>query len=1172
MDRLEAAYAKYVSGVATLAEPSDPVERAVVDVDSRNITIPESLQLAGVMADNHVKRIYFQVSKQAQISDLSQFDIHINYINAQGEADRYSCDDKEINGDNVTFSWLISDFATKYRGQITFIVCMDKANGEHWNSTIAHLNVLEGLETSETIAEQNPDIIEEILRRLDELEESGGGGGTGKNGVTFTPHVSEDGLLTWTNDGDLMNPDPVNIKGQKGEPGEPGQPGTPGEKGDPGENGETPTIGSNGNWYIGSSDTGKPSRGEKGADGKAATVQVGNVTTGNIASVTNSGTETDAILDFVIPSGGSGTPPDYENVKKNSQNIWIDQTLTYSIESNRDSIFDAVKNSKANKITITDGSNYWDAEETTKYPSVLDMETIRKNRFYSNMWLPNGLDIEQSYRYAVNKNGHIRLYDINTQKSDLTGIGPWGIALRANGKEFPTSAVHFIISAFKIIGLNSVSGKWELIKKQRPIAAIYDIEKTSSEGTYLQIDREDLGNDMYSFPVRNSYNWVIDGGEMCFHFYNQLEDAISSDDLEPYSKVIVDFRAKIQEKEYENVFTVSAGCDAYGSESSIEAFFGRFNALTADLTEYNANNVLESESDLITDALMYIDEIISDNGNETSGSETYTLPIASENVLGGVKAISKTTEIVPVAADSNGKLWVPDQSSGETENAGYSGKTVVMFGDSIVAGWGWQEGYGITKPLSEKYPGATWDNQAVSGSDMANRSGAEHPSIISKINAYSGNADGILLEGGTNDVNNGVPLGSITSGYDDSFDETTFTGALESALKKIMNQYPMSYKMFLIPHNFAKDNSFVDSYHDRAAEVCEKWNVPVLDMRKRLQLAMTTQNKNAYTHNPNTKSGDGVHPNEELYRKFYSPLVDQFFRSLGILNDMAGTIDPPENIPVTSVTLSENRITLTKSGQTKQLAANVNPSNATNKSVTWESDHPEIASVTQNGLVTATGEGNATITVKTSDGNKTASCQVNVEYSEIPDHTELDYISVNKTAYFDTGITPDLNTKTEISVWIDHTELSGTYIAGARDSNYKIVLSATNNFYAARGGLSSVGKNFAMPSIQNIAIVFRQEGNMAYANEKYVQLDEISTLDLTTHYMIGNCSNGSTVFENSGLIGRINYAKIYDGENLVRDFIPVRKNNELCLYDKITQTYFYNMGSGTLVGSDENVS
>lgn len=60
---------------------------------------------------------------------------------------------------------------------------------------------------------------------------TGGSGTPGANGVTFTPHLSADGVLSWTNDGGLANPDPVNIKGA---PGSKGDKGDKGDKGEPG--------------------------------------------------------------------------------------------------------------------------------------------------------------------------------------------------------------------------------------------------------------------------------------------------------------------------------------------------------------------------------------------------------------------------------------------------------------------------------------------------------------------------------------------------------------------------------------------------------------------------------------------------------------------------------------------------------------------------------------------------------------------------------------------------------------------------------------------------------------------------------------------------------------------------------------------------------------------------
>lgn len=49
--------------------------------------------------------------------------------------------------------------------------------------------------------------------------EQTGGGGVGNNGATFIPSVDKDGFISWTNDGDLPNPEPVNIKGAPGKPG-----------------------------------------------------------------------------------------------------------------------------------------------------------------------------------------------------------------------------------------------------------------------------------------------------------------------------------------------------------------------------------------------------------------------------------------------------------------------------------------------------------------------------------------------------------------------------------------------------------------------------------------------------------------------------------------------------------------------------------------------------------------------------------------------------------------------------------------------------------------------------------------------------------------------------------------------------------------------------------------
>ena len=83
-------------------------------------------------------------------------------------------------------------------------------------------------------------------------------------------------------------------------------------------------------------------------------------------------------------------------------------------------------------------------------------------------------------------------------------------------------------------------------------------------------------------------------------------------------------------------------------------------------------------------------------------------------------------------------------------------------------------------------------------------------------------------------------------------------------------------------------------------------------------------------------------------------------------------------IAVTGAVLGKTELTLVE-GEEEKLAVAVTPENATDKSVVWESSNESAATVSQEGLVTAVGEGKATITVKTNDGGFSASCEVTVK-------------------------------------------------------------------------------------------------------------------------------------------------------------------------------------------------
>ena len=83
-------------------------------------------------------------------------------------------------------------------------------------------------------------------------------GAAGADGIT--PHIGDNGnwYLGSTDTG----------KPSRGATGAPGKDGADGKPGAAGADGVTPHIGDNGNWYVGSTDTGKPSRGATGAPGK----------------------------------------------------------------------------------------------------------------------------------------------------------------------------------------------------------------------------------------------------------------------------------------------------------------------------------------------------------------------------------------------------------------------------------------------------------------------------------------------------------------------------------------------------------------------------------------------------------------------------------------------------------------------------------------------------------------------------------------------------------------------------------------------------------------------------------------------------------------------------------------------------------------------------------------
>ena len=118
------------------------------------------------------------------------------------------------------------------------------------------------------------------------------------------------------------------------------------------------------------------------------------------------------------------------------------------------------------------------------------------------------------------------------------------------------------------------------------------------------------------------------------------------------------------------------------------------------------------------------------------------------------------------------------------------------------------------------------------------------------------------------------------------------------------------------------------------------------------------------------------------------------------LKDAAGNISEAktEKTPVTlvtSITLNKTTLTLDK-GSKETLTATVNPTNATNKEITWSTNKSSVATVSTTGEITAVAAGTATITATAKDGSgKSASCTVTVKEKTTKDLKAGDYIKYN---------------------------------------------------------------------------------------------------------------------------------------------------------------------------------
>ena len=261
---------------------------------------------------------------------------------------------------------------------------------------------------------------------------------------------------------------------------------------------------------------------------------------------------------------------------------------------------------------------------------------------------------------------------------------------------------------------------------------------------------------------------------------------------------------------------------------------------------------------------------------------TFTAPANAAYVrMNGL--IAKIGEDMLVAGDTYPIEYSPFgtlTTSGEPSNP-LTGKTVLWDGDSICYGAGFSGGYaGIISTsggmLSTNYArsGAT-----VAGGTTLTEGGNRHW-ISQSVGAMSAQADYIIFQGGINDYWLKVPLGAVTSGYADAFDDTTFAGAMENMFKLARTKWPSGKIGFIVTFKISGTTDIIngtkaEKYWDIARKACKKWSIPCFDLYEAGNLNFEISAiKNAYSMDQ-----DGCHPNEGGY-KIIAGAIAEWMKSL----------------------------------------------------------------------------------------------------------------------------------------------------------------------------------------------------------------------------------------------------------------------------------------------------
>lgn len=217
------------------------------------------------------------------------------------------------------------------------------------------------------------------------------------------------------------------------------------------------------------------------------------------------------------------------------------------------------------------------------------------------------------------------------------------------------------------------------------------------------------------------------------------------------------------------------------------------------------------------------------------------------------------------------------------------GKKIVYDGDSICesrnSGTA-ANGGGYAKLIADKV-GGIYTNQAVGGARLCAHS--EKHSVVNNLANLPADGDLYCFQGGINDFWGNTAIGTCSAtDYTGTLDTSTICGALETIFRHCLTNFLGKPICFVITHKVQNtghtansDGKTFKDYRDAMMQVCEKYSIPYYDAFAESGLnGWNTAQSNAFLTANSSGTGDGTHPNEEGYKRYYVPQLISLFEKI----------------------------------------------------------------------------------------------------------------------------------------------------------------------------------------------------------------------------------------------------------------------------------------------------